>query len=85
MLFGGLASESQPPQITKHVRQPIDCDEFQKNTAEDFNRFVRELKERPFDVIILLHKWLEYVSQFWLRPIPTAIQELYLKIYLFNL
>lgn len=86
MPFGASDSAAQiPPPAAKHVWQSVSCEEFQESTAADFKQFLDELKRHSFDVIILLHKWVQYISKYWTTTCPTSIQELYLKIYIFNL
>uniref|UniRef100_A0A1B0D171 Uncharacterized protein n=1 Tax=Phlebotomus papatasi TaxID=29031 RepID=A0A1B0D171_PHLPP len=58
-------------------------DDFQKRTAEEFEKFVGELDK--FDLILLLSKWLEYIAKFWTMSIPRPICEQYLKIYKYYL
>ncbi|GAB0096771.1 calcineurin-binding protein cabin-1-like [Sergentomyia squamirostris] len=58
-------------------------DDFQKKTSEEFSEFLRELK--VFDLILLLTKWLEYISKFWTIAIPRSICDQYCKIFKYYL
>lgn len=72
---GGECFKAPPP-----TEQETD---FQKLTQSDFDKLLSEFEY--FDVIPLLYKWLEYISQYWRLSFPPQLAEQYVKIYIFYL
>lgn len=54
---------------------------FEKATETEFERFLEKLKELKIDLMLLIFKWLKYVSLFWHLPLPDQLKSVYLDIF----
>ncbi|KAJ6646406.1 Calcineurin-binding protein cabin-1 [Pseudolycoriella hygida] len=59
----------------------ISNSDFQIATQSVFDEFMGEIENSNFNIIILLAKWLKYVSRFWRQIIPKNLLDIYLKLY----
>ncbi|XP_037928084.1 calcineurin-binding protein cabin-1-like [Teleopsis dalmanni] len=61
----------------------ITLEEFQNATEDEFTKFKEALREEPFDLMLLIYKWLKNVSPFWSKTLPPEIKTQYLTIFKF--
>lgn len=59
--------------------------EFQSETQEDFNKFLEKMKSGPFDLILLIFRWLKFVSKYWDKPMGSEMKATYHEICKFYL
>ncbi|XP_055382064.1 calcineurin-binding protein cabin-1-like [Condylostylus longicornis] len=61
----------------------VSWEEFHSSTEADFQDFVKELKNRNFDLYCLLFIWLKYISKYWEQSFTQEIKDIYYEIYKF--
>ncbi|XP_013099300.2 calcineurin-binding protein cabin-1 [Stomoxys calcitrans] len=54
---------------------------FQSNTQSQFEMFLQKLQEQQIDIMMVIFKWLEYISQCWNVPLPQEIKQQYIDIF----
>lgn len=64
---------------SSEIHQPS-YEEFQAETQEDFLKFLEKMKSRPFDIVLLIFRWLKFVSKYWNKPIGDEMKAVYHEI-----
>ncbi|XP_055915859.1 calcineurin-binding protein cabin-1-like [Eupeodes corollae] len=73
-------SERQPSVRKLSSEKLASFEEFQSETQDDFIRFLEKMKSRPFDLILLIFRWLKFVSKYWDKSMGDEMKDAYHEI-----
>lgn len=80
------ANRAEPVSSTAVSDPPVTLSAFLLATQEDFVAFMTELKDRPyFDMMVLVIKWCQYIARYWSQPVPSELQAIFMKLYVYHL
>ncbi|XP_055840261.1 calcineurin-binding protein cabin-1-like isoform X2 [Episyrphus balteatus] len=73
-------SEAQNSYKRQTSEKLTSFEEFQAETQDDFIKFLEKMKATPFDLILLIFRWLKFVSKYWDKYMGDDMKAAYHEI-----